>query len=251
MNCENSDCPFWDNGVRFSCAKVSNTCLQVKYPQIDNKVVNVTFVGDSLSMQHYNSFSCMLWSQCKKKVSFTRHIAGLKQECRMLCGSQVCMQNAGTRYEGQRPTANYVRAFAQLPDIQVYNEGLWWNTFELAFEKFQAFIHQFSNLSSDAKHRVIWRETSPQHFKSGAWTQWYKREACEAVHIRTNPWQDQQDLARRHGCKVLEVYDLSVMAWNDHLARKTNHTRARGMDCTHFCEPGVIDAWSSRLWNML
>lgn len=250
MNCENLDCPFWDNGVRFSCAKVGNICLQVKYPQID-KVVNVTFVGDSLSFQNYNSFSCMLWRSCKNKVSFIRHVGGFRQECRVLCGSRLCMQHAGTRYHGQQSTANYLHAFENLAEIQVYNEALWWNKHEFAFAKFEAFIHQFSKLPSQAKQRVFWREPSPQHFKRGAWSQWYKKEACEPIHIRSNPWQDERDMAQRHGCKVLEVYDLSVMAWNDHLATKTNHTRARGMDCTHFCEPGVIDAWSSRLWGML
>ncbi len=51
----------------------------------------------------------------------------------------------------------------------------------------------------------------------------------------------------------MAVWDLSAGFWAEHLAQKTNHTRARGRgyDCTHFCEPGVVDLWSLRLVDML
>jgi len=249
--CTSLKCPFWDDGSRFSCAKAGFSCLQAISHPIGLTRINLTFVGDSLSIQHFNSFSCMLWARCGKHSEFTRSVADATQRCRSICGSQLCLQNAGTRYAGQHSTAYYLKLFENVSDYQVYNEGLWWNSIAAATEKFNAFLSVFSTLSDENKRRVIWRETSPQHFQSGRWSVWYKKEACRPLQSAMNPWKNTRLSALAQGCTFLEVWDLSATAWSDHLAQKTNHTRHRGMDCTHFCEPGLIDVWSNRLWYML
>lgn len=248
MNCDHLKCPFWDNGQRFSCAKTGSSCWKVMYPDLLTRV-NITFVGDSLSGQHFNSMSCMLWSRCKRHTTYVRFVSNTQQRCRSICGSHLCMQNAGTRYGAEHSTAYYLQLFENVSDFQVYNEGLWWNSHASAMAKFDAFIAVFSMLSEEKKRRIIWRETSPQHFRNGTWSTWYKREACQPLTNMSNPWTDVSRRAQGRGCRVLNVWDMTAFAWSEHLAQKTNHTKGKGVDCTHYCEPGVIDAWSNRLWH--
>ena len=213
--------------------------------------LNITFVGDSLSIQHFTSLACMSWLVCRAHASYTRSVNGVHQQCHAVCGSHLCMQHAGTRHAGQRSTAHYLQLFSNLSDVQVYNEGLWWNDHEIAMHKIHDFMRVFESLPSLSKSRVIWRETSPQHFESGRWSQWYRHTPCTPLLSPSNPWASARALGERYGCRVMPVWDLSAGFWTEHLAKKTNHTRARGYDCTHFCEPGVVDLWSLRLVDML
>lgn len=32
MSCKNLNCPFWDDGTRFSCNKLGFSCLNTNYP---------------------------------------------------------------------------------------------------------------------------------------------------------------------------------------------------------------------------
>ena len=192
----------------------------------------------------------MLWSGCRSHTSYKRSLLGHTQQCYGICGANLCMQNAGTKYPGQHSTADYLKVFANLTDVQVYNEGLWWNTL-LAIHKLENFIQVFTKLPHSVQNRVIWRETSPQHFTKGAWNQWYKREACAPLYSMENPWKTAGAHAEKMKCNVLRVWDLTAGIWTEHLAKKTNHTKIRGYDCTHFCEPGVIDMWSLRLLDMI
>ena len=208
-NCDSLECPFWDDGTRFGCSKVGASCLAVRSPTAPPRL-NVTFVGDSLSIQHFTSLACMLWRVCRAYASYTRSVNGAHQRCHAVCGSHLYMQDAGTRYPGQRSTAHYLQLFSNLTDVQVYNEGLWWNNHRAAMQKMDDFMRVFARLPSPSRSRVIWRETSPQHFESGQWSQWYKHTPCAPLRSLSNPWASMRALGARHGCRVMAVWDLSA-----------------------------------------
>jgi len=98
---------------------------------------------------------------------------------------------------------------------------------------------------------VIWRETSLQHFKNGKWSEWYKKDSCQPLQNMSNPWEDVLIYANNYGIKVLEIWNMSAFAWFEHLSNKTKHVKSNGNDCTHFCEPRIVDMWSKRLWYMI
>ena len=249
MNDEIQDCPFWDDGRRFSCPKVGYECLQV--PLLSpGRPFNITFIGDSLSAQHFNSISCSLWSKCRSLKLYSRNIGKTTMlSCREVCGSHVCMQSAGTNRNNQHSTAFYLNQFRSLGGFQIYNEGIWWKG-TVARQKALDFLSVFKTLPREAQRRVVWRETAPQHFstKDGTFTSnWYRHERCQPLIQNTNPWEKLTQEMEQEKCNVLRVWDLSASMWAEHLANKTQHTRSKGgFDCTHFCEPGVVDIWSSR-----
>lgn len=52
----------------------------------------------------------------------------------------------------------------------------------------------------------------------------------------------------RAGLGIVPTWHASVSQWDVHLERRSAHTRARGIDCTHLCEPsGVLEAWTDAL----
>ena len=105
--------------------------------------------------------------------------------------------------------------------------------------------------------RLIWREATAQHFPAlgGHWLHGFMlrsnieqldqrcahRPLAEMIrHAHWNPAAE--PLVRAAGVPVLRTWMASAKAWYAH----TDHG-----DCTHFCQPGLLDGWAAQLLEMV
>ena len=171
------------------------------------------------------------------------------------------------------------------PPILVFNEGIWWTNHarqqrrSAIIEKHEELLSRVRSLaelwSSHARqarggrHRLsparrvclLWRETSPQDFStaSGAWpglvyrgTRWGFGERCIDHNDGTSsPWDGLNAILERAGIPVVRVWARSRMYAGLHLEARTPHTMAQGVDCTHYCTPGVVDTWVQPLLDSI
>ena len=105
--------------------------------------------------------------------------------------------------------------------------------------------------------RLIWREATAQHFPAlgGHWLHSFMLRSnieqldqrCAhhplAEMIRHAHWNPAAEpLVRAAGVPVLRTWMASAKAWYAH----TDHG-----DCTHFCQPGLLDGWAAQLLEMV
>lgn len=105
--------------------------------------------------------------------------------------------------------------------------------------------------------RLIWREATAQHFPAlgGHWLHGFMLrtnieqldQRCAhhplAEMIRHAHWNPAAEpLVRAAGVPVLRTWMASAKAWYAH----TDHG-----DCTHFCQPGLLDGWAAQLLEMV
>ena len=154
----------------------------------------------------------------------------------------------------------------------VVNDGIWytggdsWGTaLTRALERASKLGAVWKWAKTRASHNacLLWRETGPQHFagRSAVGTFRHMRSAkgtsaC-VPHRGTfkSPWEPVHFVLRSFGIPVIRVWNSSRQHWDKHVANRTAHMLMRGhhgaLDCTHWCTPGVVDAWAALLFQAL
>lgn len=173
----------------------------------------------------------------------------------------------------------------QPSDVLVVNSGLTASGHDLE-RTLRPLAEQLRTLRAQRAARILWRETSPQHFPkpadhgpmadgskadfflfgSGAggdnmyhkqMSEDYKRHGqCDpAANSTHRPPLAQRDLAlfEEAGVPLLKIWFLSASQHDVHRALYTSWAHTKGaLDCTHFCVPsGVMEAWTDALFNSL
>ena len=240
------------------------------------------FVGDSLSNQHWKDTICALLAPpvggklleldaaTATGAELDTYVVG--HRCRVVrlprarAASTLCHLTAGT-VGGAAPTRappdaradELLRAGAarRRGDAFVLNDGLWYGEAEAAeVARLDALAARLARAESAigglARARaasVVWREVTPQAFAD------HPRGAHAPRSVRdgracARP-ADGERGARRLGAlralsrrvEVALVWELAVSQWDAHIETRSEHARARGLDCTHYCEPsGVLAA---------
>ena len=112
------------------------------------------------------------------------------------------------------------------------------------------YLNKIANSHADKKIRVVWRETSAQHFPTptgywpGARYAPGMKVGCEPIR-EAGPeadWRnsDIRDIVQSHGLSKVSIapfYNITVPLWSEHV---NGHLR----DCTHFC-------WTPMLYQSL
>ena len=124
----------------------------------------------------------------------------------------------------------------------------------------QALLYNVNRTYSTARRpHILWRELTAPHWDTPTGffypglnisltrfvTPWLNRHFCSAnqtAQAEGNSWNAAANAQLAAIVPILRVWDLSITAHDAHTAFG---------DCTHFCLPGVPDAWSRQLAGVL
>lgn len=166
---------------------------------------------------------------------------------------------------------------SEVAPIVVFNEGLWLTsatghanhtkTLKLAVSRAENLASAWAQHQSRSRYGrrvcVLWRETSPQDFKTttgryaangAGWLRtWYNKAACASHANQTDsPWEPVHAVLTRGGIPLVRVWRASRLYFDQHLNRNTPYMRHKGAsDCTHYCTPGPIDTWIDPLLKVV
>ena len=146
----------------------------------------------------------------------------------------------------------YIKGLQGEETLLVANFGVHYNQYkpqndEVALRKdMEAILPEISKFES----KIIWRETSVQHFPSedGSFSfQVRKREKvkCQPVRIQSRGWRNDVTTPLMQN---FTPYVLKLGAFSSSIPPSLHRG---GDDCTHFCNPGVTDDWSRILMNYI
>jgi hypothetical protein len=227
------------------------------YSNADGKST-VVIVGDSLSMEHYNSFLELLGikfvlQKWNWKVSFVRYA----------CDNQVELVYRGDGRFVRMPTI----LAKDKPNVLIANRGAHYtNDNQFEKETKQVIPHLLTwQQECGSACAFVYRTTVPGHpncqefglprndtlemEKLIANTSLYNEKQLEKWH-----WPDfkrQNELAQRLfteasiDYKVIDGYDINILRPDEHRGGKTNS------DCLHGCFPGKVDTYSALLLHLL
>ena len=296
-------CPFHDGGGRFSCHLASpryRKCVQVPPQSLDVCAVlagrTIILVGDSLTEQHFNTLRCHACGPNCTPQSAPRARnssrgdwtpLALRDRCTVFSGcGRICVVRACEVHSHYPLAVNYsvvleeiTMAFkdSEAAPIVVFNEGLWLTsatghgnhakTLKLAVSRAENLASAWAQHQSRSRYGrrvcVLWRETSPQDFKTttgtyaangAGWLRtWYNKAACASHANQTDsPWEPVHAVLTRGGIPLVRVWRASRLYFDQHLDRNTPYMRHKGAsDCTHYCTPGPIDTWIDPLLKIV
>lgn len=109
-----------------------------------------------------------------------------------------------------------------------------------------------------ARTQFIFVEEPPQHFATPDGSYPASRVTGERCVPRGHNVPTQQfanavavPLMRHAGVFVMTIEAAALSVWDAHVERAFRANSSDVTDCTHWCSPGVPDAWSQQLFNML
>ena len=288
-------CPLYDSGERFNCAAAdpnyaeslwAGASLDVSRFRRAFATSALFFVGDSFTEQHMRATACALraWNatetfipaaKCFLNMNF--HDIAQVEEDEGRGVARVCYVQAGKGWQ-DRTTVEAFHAIERSGELSkgsvlIVNEGLWYRV-----ERGNS--SAAANLSASMRHgelerarawgrvdlaaldrravRVVWRETSAQHFRTPRATgMWPGRPGLINLHLPKEPCRplaptelrggeqrrraDDVNRALPSAVRVLPLFNASAAGWRSHIERHTPHGRSiRGRDCSHFCEPSPL-----------
>ena len=208
--------------------------------------------GDSMSEQLSASLLCMLSHRktwLEKDTSAYNKLMRKRRYCFTVSNNiKICFVYSVNPMRH----LEYIKGIQNRETLIVANFGAHYNHFKPEKDEvylrrdIEAIIPELSNFES----KVIWRETSAQHFSTedGSFRfQPQKREdsKCSPLRIQTRGWRN--DITT----PLMEKFTPYVLRLGIFSSSIPASLHRGGNDCTHFCNPGVTDDWSRILMNYI
>ncbi|KAL9234008.1 hypothetical protein vseg_008932 [Gypsophila vaccaria] len=299
-----SSCPFLE--PEFDCIKYGRPDKQyLKYswvpdncalPRIDGiefltkfKGKKIMFVGDSLSLNMWNSLACMLHSSAplaKYTIARTPLLSSITFEeygVSVLLYHSTYLVDIVRKPDGRALVLNSIKGGKTWKnmDVLIFNSWHWWthtgqsqpwdyiqdgNKVYKDMDRLTAFYKGLGTWANwvdknvdPSKTRVFFQGISPTHYDPREWRGASKSCTGEAVPLSGSTYPaglpPQTDVVKKtinsmkKPAYLLDITTLSQL-------RKDAHPEAYsglhpGIDCSHWCLPGLPDTWNELLYAAL
>jgi len=210
--------------------------------------------GDSISEQLSGSLLCML---SDRKIWHEKDASAYIKLMRKRRYCFTVSNNIKICYVYSSNPKKHLEQILELQNkeaLVVANFGLHYNINktqkdELALKgDIEEFITELSKFTS----KLIWRETSAQHFptEDGSFSSHVKKNSgkaskCVPVRKQTRGWRNDITTPLMQNATP---YVLRIGAFSSSIPPSLHRSEK---DCTHFCNPGVTDDWSRILMNYI
>jgi len=240
---------------------------------------------DSLSMQFYTELVCNLHGSTRSKyhIDWAR-LTGIfgPQDCRYNTGDYCHLNTAHVFYPEYNAHIKYIGTHLQningkahgynsLKDYQDYgvlrnnqkdilllNFGVHFHSKSAYVVPITALVNEYLENRSKLPH-VIWRETSPQHFKNPDGL--FSREGrCVSYkdyeHFYHSNFYNRaiEEVFQQFNVDIpiLRIYNSSKTEYFAHIDLQDRTDEKYLSDCTHFCQPsGVLNHWVELFYNAI
>ncbi|CAI9089261.1 OLC1v1023808C1 [Oldenlandia corymbosa var. corymbosa] len=248
----------------------------------------IMFVGDSLSLNMWNSLGCMLHSSVpKSRYSFIRR-EGISQITFLDYGVSLFLYRTPYLVDMVKENMGVVLQLDSIRDgdawrgmdLLIFNSWHWWTHTGrsqpwdyiqdgnkivkdmnrlIAYYKGMTTWARWVNRNVDpSKTKVIFQGISPVHYEGRDWNEPTKSCAGETQPYFGVRYPAGTPLATVIMNKVLSrikkpVYLLDITTLSQYRkdAHPTYYSEHNGLDCSHWCLPGLPDTWNELMYAAL
>jgi len=231
-------------------------CELLEIPAFTSYFRNRTLIfwGDSMTEQLAGSLLCMLsdkssWNEKERRASIK--LMRKRRYCFSVTNDiRVCFVYSSS----PQKKLELVKVLQNEEALVVANFGVHYNKETLQRDEIalrtdmEAVIPEISKFRS----KVIWRETSAQHFPphDGSFIVQARKLSrrkpkCQPVRIQGRGWRNDITTPLM---QEITPYVLRIGLFSSSIPPSLHRG---GKDCTHFCNPGVTDDWARILMNFI
>ncbi|CAN1316453.1 Protein trichome birefringence-like 38 [Linum perenne] len=232
----------------------------------------IMFIGDSVSMNQYNSLLCLLHASIPSNSKITTATKPVPTVTFQNYGVSIMLFTSHYLVDIKQEKIGLVlnlnsissgKLWKQM-DVLVFNTWLWWNTKGpkqgmTAFTKAMKTWAKWVDLSvNTTKTTIFFQGVSPSHYNGTDWG----KPGMKNCSLETTPIAGPTRAVKHVALKLQEdvlatikkpVHFMNITALS-HL-RKDGHPSSNngfhGMDCLHWCVAGVPDTWNQFLYSTL
>ncbi|KAI5410728.1 protein trichome birefringence-like 38 [Lathyrus oleraceus] len=297
---DSSKCPHIR--LEFDCLKYGRTDTQyLKYrwqptncdlPRFDGKSFlrkfkgkQIMFIGDSMSLNQWQSFICMLHSAVPNAIVTQEGAKSITNHTFQEYGVSVILHSSPYLVDIEVEKNGRVLKLDSLKsgniwkqmDVLVFNTWLWWyrsgskqpwdyiqigNKTMKNMDRMKAFITGLTTWTkwvdrevNTTKTKVLFRGISPMHYHGEQWNKPGVRNCAKETTL-INGSTSKLELPKashvlesvlKKVAKPFHLLNITALSTLRKDGHPSSHNGFHGMDCTHWCVAGVPDTWNELL----
>eukprot|EP00667_Euglena_gracilis_P011026 EG_transcript_11246 len=266
---------YWRNytrGQALEHAPIRSACRRFSLPVFADvmRCRTLLFVGDSPSLQHWQSLVCSLPQEgAQYSVLWEQRFPD--SECPF--GAEHCYSEGGCVHFPSIPTQVCFIRDAYLPGspavfhrlgpnaVVVFNCGLHRPTPKAVSMEAARIFAEIKSWRKGGGPMAVLAESPPQHYPgyvNGYWdlNRDRKYAGCSPIDSGLAAKADWRNavpriFAKKTRTPILRLWNVSAPQWRAHITPPGRARVAQGADCSSWCLPGVPQAWTANLLALL
>eukprot|EP01040_Poterioochromonas_malhamensis_P001090 gene1090-1157_t len=236
----------------------------------------LAIIGDSISTQFFTMISCSLHGivEAEYHLDWLPLVSIFGSDDCVASGEHCHISNSHIYYPKYNTTISLILDYGDpnlfnyykighltSNDIILMNRGVHVHREDRMIKELRTFFDQYLTDPISKRPMIIWRETSPQHFHTpnGHYDKETRYMPCQAYANHTLAYETDyynrdadQWFSNFKQIPVMRIWNVTSIAWDQHILQQNRTDEENRQDCTHYCEnSGVYYYWREILYNIL